>query len=143
VTPPPQSLDLNFIVKLACKCGPPPDACLQDEEQVTQLSDAGGATFRDAPRAHLERGLSVIRGKIEVEEAEMLVRVRPTSTDNRVRYASVGVIRAAGFAVVHTPSRTNPTHVSVVWPGDDWRTQQVIPWSPEVMLKFAACFGSS
>ena len=143
MTPPPKSLDLNFIVSVACKCGPPPEECLQNDEQITQLSEAGGAPFRDAPRSDRERGLSVIRGKREVEEAERLVKVRLTSPDNRVRHATVGVLRAAGFAVVHTPTRTNPDHVSVIWPGDNWKTQQDIPWSPEVMLKFAACLGSS
>lgn len=58
-----------------------------------------------------------------------------------IRVTTAGRLRAAGFAVVHTPGDiVNGPHVSIVWPDSNPLDQQTVPWSADVSALFDACF---
>jgi hypothetical protein len=104
--------------------------------------------YVNAPRVTTERELSLLRGRLTVQEATSY-RVRrggPKALEaavrrSDVRYTTAGQLREAGFAVVHTPGRTvGGAHISVVWPSDDPLVRQDIPWPDEVAGRFDSCF---
>jgi hypothetical protein len=135
------------VKERSCTCGGPPEFCVADEEELTQHGKIanGMEVYRDEPRVATERDLSLIRGHLSPEEATRYRLPRATRRDfrrARVRYTTAGVLRKAGFAVVHTPSgRINDDpHVSVVWPAEAPLERQDIPWPEEVKARFAQCF---
>jgi hypothetical protein len=106
-----------------------------DDEDVTQYGRAGkrfdDAAFRDRPRIVDAGGVSVLRGRQSIATTVRLVRKAPPQPGDSVRHASVGVLRAAGFAVSATPSRRNPLHVTVSCP---------LPCDDETARTFDVCF---
>lgn len=141
--PPPTE---QWLVKRACRCGPPPEDCLTDGTVVTQLTERDG-TFRCHPRHDRERALSVQIGQLTTEQMYPKVVPGPSGPAeidrNSVRHTTVGNLRASGFTVVHTPGNRvrSSTHASVLWSaGHDWRTLQVVPWDSDVQGKLEQCF---
>ncbi|MFC0533189.1 hypothetical protein [Phytohabitans kaempferiae] len=53
---------------------------------------------------------------------------------DRVRHTTAGQLRAAGFAVVSSPTARNPGHVSVYVPDGP------VPWDDETQAAFELCF---
>jgi hypothetical protein len=136
---------LNHMQRDACHCGPPPEQCVGDEEVLTQYGLIR-APFRNQPRIALELGLSVLRGRISLEDAtRYVIQAKPAERDlmkARIRRTRAGVLREAGFAVVHTPGRRvrASVHCTVAWPDSDpLRTPQV-PWPSEISERFGSCF---
>jgi hypothetical protein len=135
----------NHLRRAACRCGPPPERCVPDDTVLTQF---GRKTelFRNAPRLERELGVSLLIGKQTIEDALRYVLQGNPPTRQQLRQAvtrltSVGKLRNAGFAVVHTPGRVRQgIHVSVVWPGDDPLNRQDIPWPGSVSEAFDSCF---
>lgn len=107
---------------------------LDDSETVTQYGTReANPPFRRRPRFPREQDVSVIRGRLSVAETCRLIRRRDVSgIEDGVRYTTVGTLRAAGYAVTHTPSRAIPGHVSVTW---------VDRWTEDQDTGFDACFG--
>jgi hypothetical protein len=107
---------------------------LGDSEFVAQYgAREADPPFRCCPRFPWEQDISLLRGQPSVREACRLVRRRDVAdTEDGVRYAIVGTLRAAGFTVTHTPSAAIPGHVSVTW---------VDSWTAEQDTDFDACFG--
>lgn len=138
---------INFVAKRACRCGPPPEECVGDDEILTHYGHNG--EFTPAPRESVqEREVSVLRGPYTAHEAARQVRGSRLSDAERsaasARYAHAGDLRDKGFAVVHTPGRVrNPGHVSIVWPADDPLNRQDIPWPQDVVTAFNGCFNDS
>lgn len=103
-----------------------------DDEFVTQLNNPDGM-FRTAPRVNGEVDLSVLRGRLTLQEAYTYVTTGEPLEDDlvgrAVRYTTAGALRNEGFEVIHTPTRKikNSIHTSVVWPGMEDGTPQV-PW---------------
>jgi hypothetical protein len=108
---------------------------LHERETLTQYGRRDGEpAFRRAPRTGLDQGdISMIAGDVTVEQATALVRSRLVEghPDHAVRFTTVGALRSAGFLVENTPTRMNPEHVSVTWPGD---------WTGDVCERFESCF---
>lgn len=99
-----------------------PSRDIADDEWVTQYGrgeDGGFGTFRNSPRYPRESEISMIWGRIGVDEAAMIVTGRARSPLCRVRQCLAGDLRRRGFKVVHTPTPRNPMHVSVYLPGTD------------------------
>lgn len=57
--------------------------------------------------------MSLLSGRLTVEQAKASISGALIRTSDGVRYTSVGTLRSAGFVVVHTPTASNPRHVSV------------------------------
>jgi hypothetical protein len=139
--------DQDYVRQAACRCGPPSDVCVVDDEVLTHHAKIAGE-FLNAPRLETEREVSLLRGKLTVEEATRYRYRRGSAAAMQaavdkagVRYTTAGQLRHAGFAVVHTPGRMiNGPHVSVVWPADDPLERQDIPWPDHVTARFADCF---
>lgn len=90
-------------------------------------------------RTRHERGetdMSLILGRLDADQASIVVRrlVAPNAT---VRHSTAGAFRAKGFTVLHTPSKKNSTHVSVLAPhlGDKPRE-----WDDDLAKLFDSCF---
>ena len=137
-----------------CSCVPgPPDRCLQDSEVVTQYGVAkrsSGFEFRSAPRIEgrvTEVDLSVLRGRLTAEEARDLV-ARNSKMPPAVRHATAGVLRRAGFWVVHTPLRGDPNHphVSIVAMRPLITQSEIdgsvehVPWTADEIDNLERCF---
>jgi hypothetical protein len=106
-----------------------------DEEHVSQYGSrlTGQPNFWDHPRAQDTDGLSVILGRATPAEARRPVRtVGVPTSDDGVRYARVGDLRARGFVVTHTPNRRNRLHTSISCPGK---------WDNLAIDRFNECFG--
>lgn len=134
----------NHVKRSACRCGPPPEQCVSDSEVLTQHGWVG-RSFRNQPRIERERGLSVLRGELTLEEATRYILPRePTEQDltrARVRWTTAAVLRRIGFAVVHTPGEVRGSvHCTVAWPDADPLENPQVPWPPEVSEAFDACF---
>jgi hypothetical protein len=114
----------------------------------TALTQFGRKTelFRNAPRAERELGVSLLIGELTAAEAlRYVLQGNPPNKQQlnqaATRLTSVGKLRTAGFAVVHTPGRVrHGIHVSVVWPGADPLTRQDVPWPGPVSELFDSCF---
>src|SRR6266849_682427 len=134
----------NYVRDHACSDPDGPVLCIADDEVVTQHTFGG--SYRGVPRAERELSLSVFRGRVSARDATEYIKLGKSVEEwekrrIRVRRLDVGKLRAAGFAVVHTPGRVAyPEHCSVVWPADDPLNTQVADWPPEVQAAFAACF---
>lgn len=100
-----------------------------------ELSQFGrkGSGFRRAPRPDLpELGVSVVLGRLPVDEVARVVAKRPAVRDDGARYTYVGRLQEAGFTVKRTPTHANPRHVSVLYRGR---------WDEEVAERFDGAFG--
>lgn len=138
--------DQGYVRGEACDCGPLPEQCVKDSEVLTHHTKNAGE-FLNAPRVETEREVSLLRGRLTVEEATRYrvrrggeVAIKAAVERSEVRHTTAGRLRQAGFAVVHTPGRrVNGPHVSVVWPADDPLGRQDIPWPDGVEAGFADC----
>lgn len=104
---------------------------LSAEDQVTQYGNVREGGFRKAPRSGVEEAVSVIRGRLSVEEATRLVRRRGARPGDGVRYARVGDLQAARFSVRRDPVPLNPEHCLVDYPDE---------WNEQVASRFDGCF---
>lgn len=68
--------------------------------------------MRGGPRES-ETGLSLIVGRVDAYAASILVRQHAATPLDCVRYTRAGLLRAAGFKVVHDPSDWNGIHALV------------------------------
>src|SRR5580704_10361899 len=71
-------------------------------------------------------------GEVDASAASKLVLKYLTPWAAR-RVTTVGTLRAAGFRVVHSPTKTNRLHVSVYGP-------EQAEWDSDLAEKFNACF---
>jgi hypothetical protein len=77
-----------------------------------------GNLFWSRPRPTDTDGLSATIGRLTPAQARKPVRMTGTATsDDGVRYARAGDLRAKGFQVTHTPSRRNKDHTSISYAG--------------------------
>lgn len=82
---------------------------MPNDTVLTQVGFKAGQ-FRKAPRIERELGVSMLIGRQSVEEAMRYVLMGNPPTRQQlnravVRLTSVGTLREAGFAAVHTPGR--------------------------------------
>jgi hypothetical protein len=116
-----------------------------DDSVVTQQAWKVGQ-FRNAPRIEREVGVSVLLGEWSVEDATRYVLMgkpprRQQLSRAVARLTTVGRLRKAGFAVVHTPGHIkNGLHATVVWPADDPLLRPEAAWPSEVSELFDSCF---
>lgn len=138
----------DYVRQRACLCGPAPEACVADDEVLTQhgMADVDGEViFTSEPRMDREREVSLMRGRFTAEKAVKQRWSRVSSAKiarSRVRYTTAGALRGVGLAVVHTPAEriADDSHVSVVWPPDHPVERQDIPWPQPVADRFDKCF---
>lgn len=92
-----------------------------DDECVSQYGSriTGSPVFRERPRLSDEGEVSVSLGTLTPAEVRSHVRLGgvPTSEDG-ARYVRAGDLRIEGFEVVHKPTRRNPDHAVVRYPGE-------------------------
>jgi hypothetical protein len=113
---------------------------LPDGLRLTQYGERPpiGEGFRCRLREEIgETEISLILGDVDASAASMLV-VKYLSLHAMTRVTSVGVLRLAGFLVVHSPSKTNRLHVSVFPPA--LPTGDQAEWDDELAKRFNACF---
>lgn len=141
-----QPIVTKTISSTACACpGTTPEACIPNDAWVTQwYFVASGPTGAPRPRDD-DHAVSVTLGKMTGAEAFMdSVGYEPSSKQAkalRERHAEVVDLRAAGFAVVHTPGYvTDRPHVSIVYPDTDPITTQTHDWPASSRIKFDNCF---
>lgn len=91
-------------------------------------------SFRSSVRVDRnEPGMSVIAGKLPIEEAVPYVcRGDAAGTADAVRYALTEDLRKEKFEVKYRESRTVPGHVTVSWLEGEW--------TEEVLSRFDRCF---
>ncbi|MCG5219402.1 hypothetical protein [Streptosporangium sp. KLBMP 9127] len=138
--------DSSYVRKKSCTATCAAELCIGDE---TWLTHHTFDHFLNEPRYRVEREVSLLTGRLSVEEASRYRRALITVSDLEgasVRYTTAGNLRVAGLAVVHTPGRVTKgcaaemEHVSVIWPAADPVVRQDIPWPPEVTQSFLRCF---
>jgi hypothetical protein len=135
----------NHVKRAACRCGPPPELCVSDDEVLTQHGWTR-SPFRSQPRIDRELGLSVLRGQVSLEEAAQYVLQGEQPTErqllkSRIRRTTAKALRQAGFAVVHTPGRILASaHCTVAWPDRNPLEAPLVPWPAEVSERFDSCF---
>lgn len=108
---------------------------LPDDLRLTQFGDQStfGQGFRDRLREEIgETEISLILGEVDASAASMLVLKYLAPWAAR-RVTTAGALRAAGFRVVHSPTKTNRLHVSVYGP-------EQVEWDVDLAEKFNACF---
>jgi hypothetical protein len=113
---------------------------LPDELRLTQYGERPpiGEGFRCRLREEIgETEISLIIGGVDASAASMLV-VKYLSPYAVTRVTSVGLLRCAGFVVVHSPSKTNRLHVSVF--PSALPTGDQAEWDDELAKRFNACF---
>ncbi len=112
---------------------------LHDDLRLTQFGERGaGAGFRDRLRPEIgETEVSLILGDVDADAASMLI-VKYLSPWRVRRVTTVGLLRQAGFQVVHSPSRYNRLHVSVFAPTREPGGEA--EWDDELAAQFNACF---
>ena len=107
-----------------------------DEEYLSQYGSrlTGKPVFWDRPRPVDTDGLSATIGRLTPAEARRPVRrIGPAASDDGVRHAPAGALRAMGFQVTHTPSQRNKDHVSVSYAGE---------WDVTMEGKFNECWSA-
>jgi hypothetical protein len=140
------------VREMACRDGPSPEyaiRCIRDDEVLTQLRFPNQPDYHNQLREYVsERELSLVRGSMPVAEALRAATGRRWVPQQvaaaAVRVIEAGVLRTAGFAVVHTSMKgtkvASPTHVSVVWPDSDPLDYQAVPWPSEAVDAWQSCF---
>lgn len=110
---------------------------LARDEWVSRYGSGRPPKFHQRPHPDADPpSMSVIRGRVAPEEAARQVRndlYVPQPGKEAVRYALVGDLIAAGFAVYHDPLPGMPDHSSVEISG---------VWTDDVGDRFDRCFGS-
>ena len=134
------------------ECGSPdPALCLPDDAEVSHYGiESKDPPFRNFPRARLEPGMSVQAQRMTAEEICETVHGTPTQTamaEALVRHTTVGVLRAKGFVVLHTPGMYSyqKKHATVAWPDEDHSIPDVVQskWPTEVRDNFDSCFNTA
>jgi hypothetical protein len=100
--------------------GPQPRE-IGDDEYLSQYGSRQGGKplFWSRPRPTDTDGLSATIGRLTPAEARKPVRMTGAATsDDGVRYARAGDLRAKGFEVTHTPSSRNKDHTSISHAGE-------------------------
>jgi hypothetical protein len=119
----------------------PPDPIeLPDDLRLTQFGQEPpfGDGFRDRLREEIgETEISMILGEVDASAAAILV-TRYFAPDAISRVTTVGRLRAVGFRVVHSPTKTNRLHVSVYPPLTE--AGEGAEWDDELASLFNACF---
>jgi hypothetical protein len=121
----------------------PPDRPLQelpDDLRLTQYGERPplGEGFRCRLREEIgETEISLILGDVDASAASVLV-TKYLTPYAMTRATTVGALRGAGFAVVHSPTRGNRLHVSVYPPL--LATGERAEWDDELAKRFNACF---
>ena len=106
-----------------------------DDEYLSQYGSRQGGkpVFWDQPRTTDVDGLSATIGRLTPAGARGFVRfIGVPTSDDGVRYARAGDLRAKGFKVTHTPSRRNKDHASISYPGE---------WDATMEGTFNECWG--
>jgi|SwirhisoilCB1_FD_contig_31_5709438_length_898_multi_11_in_0_out_0_1 hypothetical protein len=112
---------------------------LTDDLVLTQYGSRvypPGEPFRRRPREGKETEISLLAGRIELDEAARMVNRRRREgahPGDGVRYTTVGRLLAAGFSPTLTPSKLLPNHVSVALGGEE-------NWTETVCARFDGCF---
>jgi hypothetical protein len=111
------------------------DERLAGDEWATQYGQVSTG-FRRKPRWRVDRqGVSLIRGYLSPREATLIVQRRePRRSDDCVRHALISRLQDVGFVVKPAPTRTNPDHLRVEYPGE---------WDDDVGERFDGCFGQT
>jgi hypothetical protein len=120
----------------------PPDPMpdLPGELRLTQYGERPpyGDGFRDRLREQIgETEISMILGEVDSSAAAILV-TRYLTPGAITRVTTVERLQAAGFRVVHSPSKTNRLHVSVFPPVT--AAGQPVEWDDKLAQIFNACF---
>jgi len=140
--------DSSYVRSRVCRATEKPWLCIADEKALTQFA-RNANKYLSEPRYHREREISLLTGRLTIEQAARYVLRSVFAKDIErasVRYTTAGALRRAGFAVLHTPGRISAgcdgdlSHVSVIWPADDPVQRQDIPWDPDVTESFIRCF---
>ncbi len=85
------------------------------ELQDGWLTQFGTDTFRRKPRfARPEFDVSVLMGKLDLEATVLAVLGRKPRPHHNHRHFSVPRLVAACYRCLHTPSRRNPQHASIL-----------------------------
>lgn len=94
--------------------------------------------FRDRLREDIgETEISMILGEVDASAAAILV-TRAFAFGAITRVTTVGHLRAAGFRVLHSPTKSNRLHVSVYPPFTEGG--EPAEWDAELASCFRACF---
>lgn len=119
----------------------PPDPIeLPDELSLTQYGERSpfGDGFRDRLREDIgETEISMILGEVDASAAAILV-TRSFAYGAITRVTTVVRLRAAGFRVVHSPTKSNRLHVSIYPPLTE--TGEPAAWDDQLASCFRACF---
>lgn len=103
---------------------------VESDDWLTQYGRHSSG-FRRKPRKS-EAAISLILGRLTLEQTVQIVpETEEPTEDDRVRYVLAERLIEQGFEALRTPTRKNPDHVSVAWPGD---------WDDDVADTFESCF---
>ncbi|MGP3956630.1 hypothetical protein ACTWPT_11570 [Nonomuraea sp. 3N208] len=115
---------------------------IANDEILTEYGDSerpiNGKPFKDRPvRPHIANAVSLMRGKLTVDEAVANFPNRTASAHKGegVRYTTAGRLREQGSRVTYTPSRWNELHVSVE------NLDAKREWTSDDSVRFNGCFG--
>ena len=136
----------TWVRKRACPVDLAGGQCIGGEEILTHQTEQRGQ-YKNAPDAHREVELSIMRGRLAVAAAcqqRNNGQPAPPADVERagVRYTTAQRLRDAGFAVIHTCGGAGEGygHVSVVWPPANPLDEPDPNWPASVQAAFAACF---
>jgi hypothetical protein len=108
---------------------------LRDNLVLTQYGEED--EFRDALRVEIgETEMSLIIGRQDSLAASLLVTKSAVPWAS-ARYTTVGQLRRQRFEVVHSPTRGNPLHVSVLPPAGLHGPEE---WDEPMAKAFRGCF---
>lgn len=113
---------------------------LPDDARLTQYGErsAMGDGFRDRLRVDIgETEISMILGEVDADAASILV-TKYFSSGRQTRVTTVERLRRDRFRVRHSPTRSNPLHVSVFPPSNE--AEEPESWGDELANTFNACF---
>lgn len=112
---------------------------LRDDVELTQYGEDGEG-FRNRLRVSIgETEMSLIIGRQSKMACALLV-TKAAPPWAMARYTTAGALRAAGFQVVHSPTRGNPLHVSVFPPTGPHGPAE---WDDSMAMRFDKCFTES
>jgi len=117
------------------------DGTIGDEVWLSQrvrIDDGGEMEALNEPRPEDDGELSAFEGQHTAAAVYRKVRgaarrpIPPASNADGVRYARVGILRAAGFVVKRDPTRRNRDHLLIGRDG---------AWDDRAAVEFDQCFG--